>query len=437
MDPEQIIAQTPVAEQLRAGREVFWQNPKVQPFAEARGKLPLTASHIDEAEARLSRFAPFIAKRFPETAPSLGIIESPLTDISDMQQFLNETFGAGIEGRLLLKRDSDLPISGSVKARGGIYEVLKHTEDLALAGGLLRGDYTVFDTEEARKYFSGYSIHVGSTGNLGLSIGIMSAAIGYRATVHMSKDAKEWKKALLRSRGVTVVEYDSDYSLAVQEGRKLAAGDSTAYFVDDENSADLFLGYATAAKRLKNQLTEQGIVPDSSHPLFVYIPCGVGGAPGGITFGLKQEFGDAVHCFFAEPVQAPCMLLGMATGLHERICVQDIGLTGRTDADGLAVGRPSGFVGRAVETLVSGIVTVSDGVLYDYLRGLLKTEKLFIEPSACAAFHGAVKLRTVPGFIPSGVRLSSICHIVWATGGSMVPEEERKSAENTSRHNRQ
>ena len=95
--------------------------------------------------------------------------------------------------------------------------------------------------------------------------------------------------------------------------------------------------------------------------------CGVGGAPGGICFGLKQEFGDHVHVFFVEPVEAPCMLLGLSSGLQNNICVQDIGLSGRTAADGLAVGRPSGFVGEAVKALVSDGFTVSDEHLFTYL----------------------------------------------------------------------
>lgn len=187
---------------------------------------------------------------FPETRDRGGIIESVLTPIPNMQGHINEKYGSELEGRLLLKQDSHLAIAGSVKARGGIYEVLKHTEDLALEHGLLsEGDsYEKLADEECRKFFQDYTVQVGSTGNLGMSIGIMSAAVGYKAIVHMSADAKQWKKDLLRSHGVTVMEYESDYSEAVKHGRELSDQNPKSYFVDDENSRNLFLGYAVAAE---------------------------------------------------------------------------------------------------------------------------------------------------------------------------------------------
>lgn len=439
MNFKELEEKYPVVGDLKAEREILWLNPDCTDFAHAKDKLPLGMADIDDAEARLQRFAPLIMKLFPETEGSKGIIESPLVSIPAMQQALNHKLGSQLKGTLMLKEDSNLPIAGSVKARGGIYEVLKHTEELALEKGLLKeGDsYDKLASPECRKFFTQYKIQVGSTGNLGMSIGIMSAAIGYEAIVHMSADAKDWKKALLRSKGVTVIEYPSDYSEAVVRGRQQSDADPMSYFVDDENSQNLFLGYAVAAKRLIKQLEQQCIHIDGDHPLFVYIPCGVGGAPGGITFGLKEVFGDAVHCFFVEPTQAPCMLAGMATRLHHNISVQDVGLTGQTHADGLAVGRASGFVGPVMAPILSGIFTLRDALLYDYMRMLLETEQVFLEPSACASFAGPARFHqytAMDGYVSRhGLEkvMDKAVHIAWATGGMLVPAETRKVYEKT------
>ena len=420
-------------EKIKNAEEVVWINPDLLPAEQGLAKVDFTAEDVADAAARLERFAPLIMHYFPETKVDNGIIESPLTEISNMKAILNEE-GAELKGKLFLKRDSDLKVAGSVKARGGVYEVLKHSEDLALEAGLLTGyddDYLKLGTAEAREFFSQYKIQVGSTGNLGMSIGIMSAALGYNAIVHMSMDAKQWKKDLLRSRGATVIEYEGDYGKAVEQGRKESDADPKSYFVDDENSAALFLGYAVAAGRMDKQFKKQGVAVDADHPLFVYIPCGVGGAPGGVAFGEKLQYGDNVHVFFVEPTQCPCMLVGLETGKMNDVCVQDVGLTGITEADGLAVGRPSGLVSRYMDVLLSGEFTVEDAKLNPYLRKLWKSEGLYIEPSSCATFIAPSRIcvdENAKKYLEAHNltdKMENATHIVWATGGSMVPQEIR------------
>ncbi|EKM25182.1 D-serine ammonia-lyase [Vibrio sp. HENC-03] len=425
-----LATEFPLVKRLIDLEEVVWFNPNITTLEEGLPFVGLGVANIKDASERLERFAPYLMKAFPETAASNGIIESSVVGIDKIKSCLEAQYGTQILGRLMLKKDSHLPISGSIKARGGIYEVLTHAEKLAIEAGLLSesDDYSKLFSEEFRQFFQQYSIAVGSTGNLGMSIGIMSAKLGFSVSVHMSSDAREWKKNKLRSHGVNVVEYEQDYGVAVEQGRKEAEKDPTCFFIDDENSQTLFLGYSVAGERLKQQFDEMGIVVDSNHPLFVYLPCGVGGGPGGVAFGLKMAFGDDVHCLFAEPTHSPCMLLGVHTGLHDDIAVQDLGIDNITAADGLAVGRASGFVGRAMERLLDGYYTITDERMYHHLGELSELEDIRLEPSALAGMVGAVHVSSHKAYQArmqfTEEKLSNATHLVWATGGGMVPEEE-------------
>ncbi|CAJ1799996.1 D-serine dehydratase [Aeromonas veronii] len=430
IDVQQLTAQFPLVQSLIALEPVTWFNPNTTTLAAGLPYVGLDNNNVANASARLARFAPYMCEAFPETHASNGILESEIAAIPAMQATLNRRYGVEVTGRLLLKKDSHLPISGSIKARGGIYEVLTHAEQLAIKAGLLceEDDYRKLFSDEFRQFFSQYSIAVGSTGNLGMSIGIMSAKLGFTVTVHMSADAREWKKRKLREHGVIVVEYAEDYGVAVEQGRKEAKRDPNCFFIDDENSRTLFLGYSVAGERVKKQFDQMGIKVDADHPLFVYLPCGVGGGPGGVAFGLKLAFGDNVHCFFAEPTHSPCMLLGVHTGLHDTIAVQDLGIDNLTAADGLAVGRASGFVGRAMERLLAGFYTLSDQEMYDLLGLLARDEQIKLEPSALAGMAGPWRVAAEPAWQTAqgldAATMAQATHLVWATGGGMVPAEE-------------
>jgi D-serine dehydratase len=221
------------------GRAWLWSRTAKSPRPEI-----MSADALQQARRRMARFAPALAALFPEKHWD-GTIASPLRPLD---------WPALGNGPVFVKCDHQLPMTGSIKARGGVYELLCWLEAEALKRGLLKpgDDPTVLLAAECRRQLGEMTIAVASTGNLGFSIGLVGRAFGCRVIVHMSADAKGWKKERLRAVGADVVEHDGDYGHAVAAAR--AWSQSTGvHFVDDENSPTLMLGYALAGEELVDQ----------------------------------------------------------------------------------------------------------------------------------------------------------------------------------------
>jgi D-serine dehydratase len=67
-----------------------------------------------------------------------------------------------------------------------------------------------------------------------------------------------------------------------------------------------------------------------------------------------------------------------------------------------------------MERLLDGFYTLSDQSMYDMLGWLAQEEGIRLEPSALAGMAGPVRVSAS----------ANATHLVWATGGGMVPEDE-------------
>ena len=309
-----------ILDKLKNREEIFY------PIARNRNMdLRFTLYDAFLAKKRFERFAPLFMEAFEE-------IDGPCYYKSDLHK-------SKLGDELYLKLDSELKVAHSVKARGGFNEVMVKVEDVLKENNML-GKFDELSLDDIRKIMAAYTIEVSSTGNLGLSIGLCAKAFGFKAKVHMSRDAKDWKKKLLREAGAEVIEYDHDYTYAVKMG--------------------------------------------------VFLPCGVGGAPGGIAFALRSFFKDSVRIYFVEPTEYPCMLYSFIHG--EAASVNDIGLGGKTIADGLACSAPSKLVFPMLDSLIDGFFTFNDESILRAKKDIEAIDEKVVEASSAAALLAYEKL---------------------------------------------
>ena len=97
---DQWLHSHPLLGQLTRLEPLSWFNPALAPTAQALGDVPLTLADVDDASARLDRFASYLRVVFPETEASAGIIESPLLPLPRLHAALCAEANLPVQGAL-------------------------------------------------------------------------------------------------------------------------------------------------------------------------------------------------------------------------------------------------------------------------------------------------------------------------------------------------
>ncbi|MNE33689.1 D-serine dehydratase [compost metagenome] len=81
-----------------------------------------------------------------------------------------------------------------------------------------------------------------------------------------------------------------------------------------------------------------------------------------------------------------------------------------------------------MQRLLDGYYTVTDERLYQLLVLAHDLEQVRLEPSALAGMPGMLQVLQAPQYLArrglTAQRMANATHLVWGTGGSMVPDEE-------------
>ncbi len=270
---------------------------------------------------------------------------TPLLELKNMGKALN------LQARILAKLEYFNP-TGSVKDRA----VLSMLED-ALAKGVISAGATVIEP---------------TSGNTGIGIASLSAAMGFNAVLVMPDTMSKERIAFLKAYGASVVLTDGKLGMkgAIDKANQLKATTPNSVVLGQfDNPANVNAHYQTTGVEIWSDLGGK----------LDYFVAGVGSA--GTLVGTAKylkEQNSRINVIGVEPESSPVITKGQS-GAHG---IQGIG----------ANFLPSNYDA----TLVDAVHTVSDSDAIRYARMVANTEGVFVGISSGAALAAAVNVAKQP-----------------------------------------
>jgi threo-3-hydroxy-L-aspartate ammonia-lyase len=244
-------------------------------------------------------------------------------------------------GATVFSKAEHLQRTGSFKIRGALNRLMQLTDAEKAAG-----------------------VVAFSSGNHAQGVALAGRILGISTTIVMPIDAPEVKKTATRGYGATVVEYDR-YSEDREVVAARVAGDRGCPIVPPFNDPRVIAGQGTV-----------GLESAQDGPRFdiAVLPVGGGGLTSGMAIALKA-MNPGIRLWGVEPAAADDARQSLAAG-HIVTIEQP-----RTVADGVATQAVGLHTFPILQSLLEGIVTVTEDEILSALGFVMTRMKQAVEPT--------------------------------------------------------
>jgi threonine dehydratase len=242
-----------------------------------------------------------------------------------------------------------------------------------------------------------------SSGNHGQAVAWAAKQAGIAATIVMPANAYANKIAACRDNGAEVVLMPTRAEADEEVSRRVARGAVLVHPYDAERTLE---GAGTVGLEIAREWPE----------LEVLLVCvGGGGLVAGSSLAVRQELGERVRIFGAEPAGAPTMTSGLRAGepVHPQITSKVQGLTPSY----------SGRVNIAIcSTTLDGTILLADELIFAAQKELVRMGHK-VEPAGAAAYAAAAA-RSLPAELYQGRSVADPLRIaVTISGGNPDPAQ--------------
>lgn len=231
--------------------------------------------------------------------------------------------------------------------------------------------FMIRDAEASGSLKKGMTIVEPTSGNTGIGLAMVAAALGYKLKVVMPENMSRERADIMRAYGAEVMFTPKENGMkgAVDLASEMASKEGAFIPSQFDNPANVASHYLGTAKEILRDM------PDVTH---IVAGVGTGGTITGIGKGVK-DFGSDVKVIGVEPSESPMITSGKA-GPHR---IQGIG---------------ANFIpGNLDMRYVDHVVTVSSDDAIAMMRRLASEEGILAGISSGAAVHAALDIADAEG----------------------------------------